>query len=721
MNHTIKYLILGLAVLGGLTACNKQLIEEPQAPVNTHRVYFSSSTAQTKTGITVESGYMTPDWRETQAGNVHLFEIGSKGYVEGEDVAITPSEGNKVAHFKADFPKDITIIVDPSKKNSLLTASNESNVGPYFYAAIVAQAQESAYIVPAVQHPDAETLIDPDADFLIGYSRKSYDADHNWEDDVVDLYFDRPVALGRINMSGFAGAGEVVKSVVIKAPGLSGSAAYEKVDFENATVTFTPSDAEALTLDYGAGAALAEDGTFGAYFVALPGKTLVSEIVVSTDKWVYTKTVGKEITFSNTTFKNLTLNLASATKEAAAPTEIKWYKASMLEDGIDYLIVSAGQALKNNDGATAGVSVTDNEGVITLEAADPTIVWTAAAHTEMTGSGSSDVVAGHFTITNEGYYLQRNSEEILLATTIPSDKPKYVVWDYDGSYLKHESSGTMTFYCYYDSKWTSGYTQNGAAPSSSIKTVQIYTSRAPQELAFTPAASAEYDLATSEWTVAVPTLSGAQTSVTYALSEDSNPAVATVDTDGTVHPLSRGTVTVVATAAGNDQYQAATAIYTLRVVDSSVTTNTYYKVTSTSDLTVGDQYLLVYEGGSKVFNPILDGSVFSKATANALDAEILSNTIISDSFVDSHLTLESGYYLKVEKYGNYLYPNVASSRGVLSAESAASHALNVSIGSNGVASIIARSGTYYLVWSTSSDYFSSNTDIEGRHLPVQVG
>ena len=402
MNHTIKYLILGLAVLGGLTACNKQLIEEPQAPVNTHRVYFSSSTAQTKTGITVESGYMTPDWRETQAGNVHLFEIGSKGYVEGEDVAITPSEGNKVAHFKADFPKDITIIVDPSKKNSLLTASNESNVGPYFYAAIVAQAQESAYIVPAVQHPDAETLIDPDADFLIGYSRKSYDADHNWEDDVVDLYFDRPVALGRINMSGFAGAGEVVKSVVIKAPGLSGSAAYEKVDFENATVTFTPSDAEALTLDYGAGAALAEDGTFGAYFVALPGKTLVSEIVVSTDKWVYTKTVGKEITFSNTTFKNLTLNLASATKEAAAPTEIKWYKASMLEDGIDYLIVSAGQALKNNDGATAGVSVTDNEGVITLEAADPTIVWTAAAHTEMTGSGSSDVVAGHFTITNEG-------------------------------------------------------------------------------------------------------------------------------------------------------------------------------------------------------------------------------------------------------------------------------------------------------------------------------
>lgn len=717
MNHNIKYLILGLAVLGGLTACNKQLIEEPQAPVNTHRVYFSSSTAQTKTGITIAEGTMTPDWRATNADNVHLFEIGSNGYSVGKDVTITPADDNLTAHFKADFPTDMTIIVDPSKKNSLLTASNESNAGPYTYAAIVAQATESAYIVPAVQNPGAETLIDPNADFLIGYSRKSYDAAHNWEEDVVDLYFDRPVSLGRIIISSFE-EGEKVKSVVIKAPGLSGSTVYEKVDFENATVTFTPSEAEALTLDYGNGVALASDGTFSSYFVTLPGKTTVSEIVVTTDKWVYTKTVGKEITFSKDSFKNLTLNLASATKEAAAPTEIKWYKASVLEDGIDYIIVSEGMALQNNEGSASSVSVKPEDGIITFDAAvDPTIVWTATAKTYTTEDDgvSGSTIAGHFTLTNDGQYLLRNSSNILLGEAIPSSKPKYAVWDYDGTYLRHESSSTMTFYCYYDSKWTSGYTQNGAAPGSSIKTAQIYTSRAPQELAFTPAANAEYDLATSEWTVAVPTLSGAQTSVTYALSEDSNPAVATVDTDGTVHPLSRGSVTIVATAAGNDQYQAATATYSLKVIDSNITTKTYNKVTSTADLTVGDKYLLVYEGGKKVFNPILDGNVFKKDGSNALDAEITDNTIVSDSFEESHLTLESGYFLKVDKYGDYLYPNVASSRGVLSAESTASHALNVSIGSNGVASIIAQSGTYYLVWSTSSNYFSSNTSIEGDY------
>ncbi|MBO6237787.1 MAG: hypothetical protein J6N50_03250, partial [Bacteroidales bacterium] len=372
MNHTIKYLILGLAVLGGLSACTHQLLEEPQAR-NAHRVHFAAGTAQTKTGITVEDDLMTPDWRKTDATNVHLFEIGNAGYSIATDVAIALSDNDKVAHFTADFPTDMTIIVDPSKKTSLLTASNESNAGPYTYAAIVAQAKGSAYIVPAVQHPDAETLIDPDADFLIGYSRKSYDAAHNWEEDVVDLYFDRPVALGRIIISSFE-EGEKVKSVVIKAPGLSGSAAYSAIDFENAAVTFTPDvaaegETAALTLDYGAGAALAEDGTFGAYFVALPGNALISEIVVTTDKWVYTKIVGKEITFSNTTFKNLTLNLASATKEAAAPTEIKWYKASVLEDGIDYIIVSEGMALQNNEGSASSVSVEPEDGIITFDAA----------------------------------------------------------------------------------------------------------------------------------------------------------------------------------------------------------------------------------------------------------------------------------------------------------------------------------------------------------------
>ena len=109
------HLAFGLAVLGGLSACTNQLLEEPQVR-NTHRVYFSAGSAQTKTGITVEDGLMTPDWRKTDPVNVHLFEIGTEGYSVGEDVTISLSEENTVAHFKADFPTGMTIIVDPNAK-----------------------------------------------------------------------------------------------------------------------------------------------------------------------------------------------------------------------------------------------------------------------------------------------------------------------------------------------------------------------------------------------------------------------------------------------------------------------------------------------------------------------------------------------------------------------------------------------------------------------------
>ena len=537
---------------------------------------------------------------------------------------------------------------------------------------------------------------------------------------MVDLYFDRVAALGRLAISNFA-EGEKVQSVTINAQnGLTGSASYADIDFENGSVSFVREEGPgAITLVYDGGMDIPADGPFYAYFVAIPGSATLTSVEVLTDQYHYTKTIegGKELTFSEKAFKSMNLDLSTATREEVAPSGLTWYKASVLEDGIDYLIVSAGQALKNNDGATAGVSVTDNEGVITLEAADPSIVWTAAAI-----SGLEDY--GHFTLSNgEGNYLQRKSnqqDQSIIVDGVPSGDKKYYVWNYDGTHLSHVSSPTENriFYCYYSGGWSTSYQEADAKP------VAIYTSRAPQELAFTPAASAEYDLATSEWIVAVPTLSGVQTSVTYALSEDSNPAVATVDADGTVHPLSKGAVTIVATAAGNDQYQAASASYTLRVVDSSVTTNTYIKVTSTSDLEVGAKYLLVFEGlagdtdgdgNPKVFKPILDGNTFSKATSNALDVEIESGTISSSEFEGSHLTLESGYYLKVDAVNRYLYPTGSSSGGgTLSAEATATNKLTIAF-DNGIAQIKVNSGSNYLVWSTYNHYFSSNAQVSGSN------
>ena len=88
-------------------------------------------------------------------------------------------------------------------------------------------------------------------------------------------------------------------------------------------------------------------------------------------------------------------------------------------------------------------------------------------------------------------------------------------------------------YCFYDGGWTTAYTSNNNAPGSDIKTVQIYTNRAPQSISFS-AASVDYDMDEGGEFVE-PVLSDAIGEVTYS---SSNPSVATVD-------ASTGEVTVL--------------------------------------------------------------------------------------------------------------------------------------------------------------------------------
>ena len=750
MKKYITYLLATALVGSAFVSCTERF-QEGEMRVSTHKVHFSASEVETRTGLSIGGTTVTPDWNKTALESIHLFEIDANDAVAyGETIAITTSEDKATAHFEADFPTDMSIIVDPSDPEEDSGAKGASNgatkgtrVSPYRYAAIIAQKPDKnnfTFVVPSEQHPDAETLKDPDADFLIGYSRKAYDTEHFFDEPVVDLYFDRVAALGRLAISNFA-EGEKVQSVTINAQnGLTGSASYADIDFENGKVNFVNGKVNfvreegpgSIALVYDGGMDIPADGPFYAYFVAIPGSATLTSVEVVTNQYHYTKTIegGKELTFSEKAFKSMNLDLSTAEKEEAAPSVPIYRKVTSTTDlvaGSQYLLVFEGDPNnskeQNRDPKVFRPTLASNGNTFNKQTTD------ALAVEIVDGTITSDAYeACHFTL-EDGYYLKADAVGMYIYPTGSSSGSgtlsaessatnNLTISFNDGIAQIKAQSGTNYLVWSTSSYYFSSNANVEGDYSTGICLYVLDDGRQSQTLSFSPAANAEYDLHTSNWTVALPTLNGAHTSVTYALSEDSNPSVATVDADGTVHPLSRGTVTIVATAEGNAQYRAASATYTLKVVDSSITINTYYKVTSTSDLETGAQYLLVYEGGSKVFKPILESSsstTFSKSTDNALSAEISGGTISSNEFENCHLTLESGYYLKADAAGKYLYPDVASSRGVLSAESTASHSLNITIGNNGIASIITKTGTYYLVWSTSSDYFSSNTDIEGSY------
>ena len=738
-----KYLsrLLTLAVIvPALVSCMEQL-QDNRTQAKKHTVYFSTVVEHaTKTGLTVADGTVTPDWRVTDPEDVHFFEMnGTSSAHMGVASDITPYDGDLGAHFKADIEQEITIIVNPPD-NPTGDGQKVLRSGSYTYGAVVAKMRQDGddpvFYIPAIQKPVAETLKDPGAEFLVGYSRDGYDAlTIDEEGTIVDLYFDRVAALSRIGFSEFQGTNEKVMSVKINsATSMTGSVTANAISFGNPnSVTFTPDEgAGVLTLDYGTGVSVTDE-TFYAYFVSMPGTFDITSIEILTDQYRYTKEINKEggFEFTLTELKNLKLTGATAEKVTQERVYTKVTSTADLEVDTQYLLVyeTSSKAFKPilNSGGTYFTKSTDNALDVTIS--DGVI-------------RSSDLEECEITL-EEGYYLYISSaskylypgnsgDSALGAEDKTTGHTVAISFDSNGI-VTIARSGDSNYHLYWSSsKYFSGINSNGSSYAPNICLYKLDDGREPQELSFS-SENAEYDLYSSTWTVAVPTLSGVQTSATYALSEDSDPEVATVDasTGEVTVGTKTGTVTIVATAAGNNQYKPGSASYTLTVVNNDPNVNVYRKVTSTADLEVGAQYLLVFEGrpedesadnhNPKVFKPILEtssSSTFTKSTNNALDVVILASTISSNEYEDYHLTLETGYYLKVDKYTKYLYPSYTTSgtsqRGTLNAESSASNALNISF-NDGIVQIKTTSGSWYFVWSTSSHYFSASQDVEGDY------
>lgn len=710
MKKYISYLLTLALLVPAFVSCTQErdFLSKKQ---KTHTVFFATAETATRTGLTIEDNMVKPDWRGTDLENIHFFEIdATNAAAPGTADEIQLSDDNRTAHFKAAISDEIIINVPTSSDGKAASGAKSAGVSPFTFAAVVAQMPDKdafTFVIPSEQHPDAETLKDPNAEFLVGYSRKSYAEQYDYDGVVVDLYFDRVAALGRLAISGFIGTGEKVKSVTITANGgMTGKATYPG-DFtlgDKNKVNFTKVN-EPLVLAYGDGVAAPAEDPFYAYFVAVPGEATVTSIEVLTDQYKYTKTVaaGAKFTFTDEQLLNIDFALSADIAEEVTSESNTWYKASVLEAGQNYLIVSQNQALKNNEGATAAVAVSPVEGIITFESnVDPTIVWTAAARTEMTGTGTDAVVAGNFTLENSGVYLQRksnNTEQEIVLDAEPSNK-KYFVWDYVDNYLKHESSSTVTFFCSYNNGWVAGNTTNGAAPGTDIKTVEIYNNRPPVEISFA-SAEAKYDLDEGKWVVEAPALSAPEgATVTYT---SSNEDIATVAADGTVTPKAAGNVRITATVAGDEEHQGASAFYDLAVTTSKITT--WYKADEIVD---GETYLIVSH------EYVLENN---SGDANAVQIEFSGDVILYNApasvLWEAKATSTSGVYT-LQNNGQYLTRiSSGSSYGQTSyapgASSSASSYYQWSYNSETDRISTTGNSTYFVYYSTNNSKWSMST------------
>ena len=492
---------------------------------------------------------------------------------------------------------------------------------------------------------------------------------------------------------------------------------YTDTDFTAPTIdgaTYVSSDTDIAAVDPATG------------IVTLAGKTKTGTVTI-------TATVAAGNGFQGAS-ASYTIEVGDSDPgQMSKPILVYLEPATELVAGEEYYLVSNGMVLAR-DGANASAVEFDADKVAAVVDVDlvDNIAWTLAKQTGTITRGNEYV----FTQGEYFFGIAMNTNQSTYTYTVEVNDGREVsnnvtIQDHNISltnnqiYYAGNSSNYYIFYNTTDNKWDNEKVSSSSTPAAT-STTALYVAkdtRDEQTAQFVdadsePVTAVEFDLASGADFVA-PTLDGMYYGdVTY--STDDTHGVITLDEATGAITINKkgGPVTITANIAGTTYYKPTTASYTLTVKNSSSTATVYTKVTSTSDLEVGNQYILVYEGGNKAFKPYITSGTFTKNTANALDVEINSGVIESedDELEVCHLTLESGYFLKSDAENMYLYPSKASgssSSAILNAEATATNALTIGFTAAGIAEI--KCGDYYLVWSTYSNYFSSNTAIEGDY------
>ena len=409
--------------------------------------------------------------------------------------------------------------------------------------------------------------------------------------------------------------------------------------------------------------------------------------------------------------------------------------ATELVAGEKYVLVSNGFALVR-DGEDASAAAFD---ATALTVAVPTALQGNLEWTLEQKSGS--ITRGNEYVFTQGTYffgIAMNTNQTTYTYTVEVNNGRNVatnisIQDHNISladdlmYYAGNSSNYYVFYNTADSIWDNEKVSNSANPAATSTTAlyKLKDLRAEQNLQFS-AAAAEYDLYTSSWTVAVPTLQNPQGTVTY---ESGNTAVATVNNSGEVTIASTAkkgdTAVITANVGGNSSYKPGSASYTISIVDSNPSVTLFTKVTSADEIVEGGTYAILYQSGetNKAFKFVLNSAKtqFSTGTDNAVDVTVSGNTVNADELEGCQFILDAqdGTSLKfamlvpkADGTNDYYFRVRGSSRTNFQAHASDSgYRSTFAISSDGVLTIVRTESntSYNFSYSSSNGYFQAGT------------
>ena len=142
-------------------------------------------------------------------------------------------------------------------------------------------------------------------------------------------------------------------------------------------------------------------------------------------------------------------------------------------------------------------------------------------------------------------------------------------------------------------------------------------------------------------------------------------------------------------------------------IGNTATTTTieeYVKVNSTSELTSGERYLIVYESGNRIMN---GGLTNLDAASNYLNVTINNSTIAANATTDgaSFTITATGNYYTILSASGYYIGRTTNSNGISTNTTVSTNLYNTIQITNGTASIKCSNYTRYLRYNTSDNRF----------------
>ena len=630
MKNLFKNLMLVAVAAMGFTAC-EQVIDDVNAGIdeNTVTMTFVAEAPESRTSVSIEDNKAKYSWSTGDKVGFYYVDVkATDKKKKGSNPAVIADDGT--ATFTAEFDK----ITDASAYNIGAFYPSESWVG---------HVDTNPFNNVNVKIPAGQALtdgsFDPEADLMMS---KPFMGVALSSDDVKTLEFTRIAAIGKMNLKlEDMVAGEVIKSVKFSLAEGTNFTGHVSLDLENSSYSIVEAKASnAVTIS---GELAANADRTAIYFTCFPGEYSGGyTIEVTTDKATYSKigTLSKVLSF--TAGDVLSFNATATGREEIV------VEAGHVVDTLDLTFTGMPSATSYGDwsdktGASnavyAGNSAGDKSSIqLRSDKNTSGIVTTTSGGNvrKITVDWNSGTTNGRV-LNIYGKHASYSAATDLYDTTKQGDQLGTIVY---GTSTVLEING--------DYEYIGLRSNSGAMYINEIKIEWESDGKAAQSLSFSQSACT----ITMGDPFDVPTLSGAQTTVTYT---SSNTDVATVDENtGAVTIVGVGTTTITASAEATDAYRAAEASYTLTIKEKATGgTSKFVKVTSALSDWSGT-YLIVYETGNVAF----DGSLTNLDTAKKTVSVKITDGEIAATDAMKAITFDiaksgSNYTIK-SKSGRYI-------------------------------------------------------------------